>query len=102
MCFLQQKEDIEAALRNNNMGLDDTLMELSNRGIAGMGGSSAGDAWRNPPLEEHAPFDLTNPNFQQRFPPAPHHLPFTNQVSGVGLLCSRDRGSENWKGKGEE
>lgn len=67
------------------MGLDDTLMELSNRGIAGMGGSSAGDAWRNPPLEEHAPFDLTNPNFQQRFPPTLHHLPFTNQVSAVGV-----------------
>ncbi|XP_063595618.1 protein Gawky-like isoform X4 [Penaeus indicus] len=79
-----KKEDIEAALRNNNMGLDDTLMELSNRGIAGMGGSSAGDAWRNPPLEEHAPFDLTNPNFQQRFPPAPHHLPFTNQQGSSG------------------
>ncbi|XP_069940702.1 protein Gawky isoform X4 [Cherax quadricarinatus] len=76
------KEDIEAALRNNNMGLDDTLMELGNRGVTG--GGSGSDAWRNPPLEEHIPFDITNPNFQQRFPPAPHHLPFTSQQGGSG------------------
>nr|XP_053632676.1 protein Gawky-like isoform X3 [Cherax quadricarinatus] len=64
------------------MGLDDTLMELGNRGVTG--GGSGSDAWRNPPLEEHIPFDITNPNFQQRFPPAPHHLPFTSQQGGSG------------------
>lgn len=82
-----QKEDIEAALRNNNMGgLEDTLMELANRGSGGGGpggvGTSSTDAWRsNPPLDDHpAPFDLNNPNFpQQRFPPGPH-LPYTSQV----------------------
>lgn len=81
----QQKEDIEAALRNNNMGLDDTLMELGSRGVTG--GGSGGDAWRNPPLEEHAPFDISNPNFQQRFPAAPHHLQFTSQVSMNIVVC---------------
>ncbi|KAK3864155.1 hypothetical protein Pcinc_030143 [Petrolisthes cinctipes] len=81
-----KKEDIEAALRNNNMGgLEDTLMELANRGGGGGGpvgvGTSSTDAWRsNPPLDDHpAPFDLNNPNFpQQRFPPGPH-LPYTSQ-----------------------
>uniref|UniRef100_A0A0P4WB21 RRM domain-containing protein n=1 Tax=Scylla olivacea TaxID=85551 RepID=A0A0P4WB21_SCYOL len=67
-----KKEDIEAALRNNNMALDDSLMELGNRGGGG------GEAWRNTGLEEHAPFDINNPNFQ-RFPPGPHHLPFPSQ-----------------------
>lgn len=85
-CYTQ-KEDIEAALRNNNMGLEETLNELGNRAVTG--GGTGGDAWRNPPLEDHPPFDINNPNFPQRFPPAPHSLPFTSQVSCnfYGVLC---------------
>ncbi|KAG0713063.1 Protein Gawky [Chionoecetes opilio] len=75
-----KKEDIEAALRNNNMALDDSLMELGSRG----GGGGGGEAWRNTGLEDHAPFDINNPNFQHRFPPGPHHLPFTSQQQQTG------------------
>lgn len=88
-----KKEEIEAALRNNNMVLDDTLMELNSgggRSAVSMGGGSGaagagGDAWRNPPpLDEHTPYDCINPNFQQRFPQAPPHLPFSSQGGGGG------------------
>ena len=67
--FFLQREEIEAALRVNNSLIDDSVTDalgVGGRAAAGMGRSSIGESWQNPPLDEQTMFsDLNNPNMQQ-------------------------------------